>query len=144
VLEEKQGSRVLLTPRAADDKADVIAVRGKELRLIQCKHTTWGAPIDADVLAEIVMALDTYRDRNLGSARNRYTLRPIIVTNGTFTCVAESQARERDVDLTSEQELCVMLDRTPCTPGEVEAMEARRLASMRDLRAAIEQLGNQL
>jgi hypothetical protein len=144
VLEEKQGSRVLLTPRAADDKADVIAVHDKELRLVQCKHTTWGAPIDTDVLAEIIMALDAYRDRNLNWVRHRYTLRPMIVTNGTFTRVAQSQARERDVELISEQELCVMLDRMPCTPGEVEAMEARRLASMRDLRAAIEQLGNRL
>jgi len=96
------------------------------------------------VLAEIIMALDTYRDRNLNWVRHRYTLRPMIVTNGTFTRVAQSQARERDVELISEQELCVMLDRMPCTPGEVEAMEARRLASMRDLRAAIEQLGNRL
>src|SRR5439155_10064687 len=58
VLEEKRGSRVLLTPRAGDDKADVIAVRGEELRLIQCEHTSWGASIDTDALAEIVTALD--------------------------------------------------------------------------------------
>ncbi len=53
VLEEKLGSRVLLTPGRGDDKADVLALRGNELRLIQCKHTTWGASIDAGWLADL-------------------------------------------------------------------------------------------
>lgn len=141
VLEEKRGSRVLLTPRAGDDKADVLALYGKELRLIQCKHTTWGASIDAEALAEVVTALDLYRNRYLRSVYHSHVLRPVVTTNGTFTSAARSHAKERDVELISHQELCVMLGRYACTPGEVEAMEARRLQSMCDLRAAIERLG---
>lgn len=141
VLEEKSGSRVLLTPRAGDDKADVLAMHGTELRLIQCKHTAWGASIDAEALAEVVTALDLYRNRYLRSVHRGHVLRPVVTTNGTFTGAARSHAKERDVELISHQELCAMLDRYACTPGEVEAMEARRLQSMRDLRIAIEQLG---
>lgn len=131
LLEEKQGSRVLLTPRGGDDKADVIAMHGQDLRLVQCKHTVWGDSIDADALAEIVMALDTYSIRYLGPLQRRHTLHAIVVTNGIFTHAAKSQARERDIELVSKQELCAALEQTPCTPGEVEAMEARRLESMR-------------
>jgi hypothetical protein len=142
LLEEKQGSRVLLTPHGGDDKADVVALHGQELRLVQCKHTTWEGSIDADALAEVVMALDTYPSRYLASVRHKYGLHLTVVTNGTFTRAARSQARERDIELISQQELCAMLQRTACTPGEVEAMEARRLASMHDLRVAIEQIVN--
>ncbi|HXX24461.1 MAG TPA: SNF2-related protein [Terriglobia bacterium] len=144
LLEEKQGAHVLLTPRAGDDKADVIAVRGQQLRLVQCKHTTWEASIGADALAEILMALDTYLSRYLAPLRQGYALRLTVATNGSFTRAAQRQARERDIDLITLQELCAMLQRTPCTLGEVEAMEARRLATMRDLRVAIEQMGRQL
>jgi hypothetical protein len=140
LLEEKQGSRVFLTPRGGDDKADVVALHGQELRLIQCKHITWEGSIDADALAEIVMALDTYPSRYLASVRDKYNLHLTVVTNGTFTRAARSQARERDIELISQQELGTMLQRTSCTPGEIEAMEARRLASMHDLRIAIEQM----
>ena len=143
VLEEKCGSRVFLTPRAGDDKADVIAVRDAQVRLIQCKHTAWGATMDADSLAEIVMALDTYRHRHLRAISQRRSLQAVVVTNALFTAAAKSVARLRDVDLISEQELWAMLEQTPCTPGELEAMEARRLASMRDLHAAIEQASQQ-
>jgi hypothetical protein len=142
LLEEKQGSRVLLTPRGGDDKADVVALQGRDLRLIQCKHTTCEGSVDADALCEIVMAIDTYLSRCLASVRHKYALHLRVVTNGTFTRAAKFQARERDIELVSQQELCAMLQRTPCTPGEVEAMEARHLASMHDLRIAIEQITN--
>ena len=120
----------------------MLAVHGRELRLIQCKHTTWEGSIDADALAEIVMAMDTCPNRYLASVRHKYALHLTVVTNGTFTRAARSHARERDIELISQQELCAMLQRIPCAPGEVEAMEARRLASMHDLRIAIEQITN--
>lgn len=84
------------------------------------------------------MALETYRNRHLRALSQRGYLRPVVVTNGTFTKAARSEGRERDVELVSERELWTLIEETPCTPGEIEAMEARRLGSMADLRAALE------
>lgn len=136
-LEQKRGASVLLTPRAGDDKADVIACRGQDLRLIQCKHTTTETIIDADALAEICSALDTYRQRYFRALPHNYTLHPVVITNGTFTSQAKSLSRERDIELVSADGLWAMLKRYACTPGEIEEMESRRLASMRDVQAAI-------
>ena len=139
VLEEKRGAHVLLTPVAGDDGIDVIAMRSHEVLLIQCKHTLWDARVDADVIAEVVRAFDGYRACWLRALSHTCTLRPpIIVTNGTFTRKARREAKERDVKLVAQADLWSLLDGTPCTPGEVTAMQDRRLASMRDVQAAIE------
>lgn len=65
LLEKKRGSRVVLTPRARDDKADILAIRRDQMRVVQCKHSIWGASVDADVLAEVIGALEIYRARYL-------------------------------------------------------------------------------
>ena len=137
VLEEKRGSRVVLTPRAGDDKADVLAVGHKQIRIVQCKHSIWGATVDADVLAEGVGAIDLYRAKYLRDLPRTLTLRSVVVTNGLFTKAARTAAQVRDVELVGEPELSGLLEELPCTPAEVEVMEARRLASMRDVQAAI-------
>jgi hypothetical protein len=137
LLERKRGASVLLTPCAADDKADVIAARKPDLWLIQCKHTSYGTTLDADPLAEICNALDTYRHRYLRALTGKYALHGAVVTNGKFTNRARALAHERDIKIVSAAELGDMLEQTPCTPGEVEAVESDRLASMRDVQAAI-------
>jgi hypothetical protein len=137
LLEEKRGASVLLTPRKADDKADVMAFCGRNVRLIQCKHTTGVTTIDADALAEICNALDTYRYRYLRALTQDYGVHPVVVTNGSFTGQARSLARERDIELVSGPELWNVLEQISCTPGEIEVMESRRLESMRDVQAAI-------
>ena len=64
-----------------------------------------------------------------------------ILTLDTFARAASAQVRERDIDLIS---LCAMLLQTACTPGKIEALEARRLASMHDLRVAVEQMAKEV
>ena len=79
LLEEKRGAKVVLTPRGGDDKADVIDVKGKHIRLIQCKHSAWSAYVDADVVAEIIGVIDLYRVRHLRGLRASMSLFPVIV-----------------------------------------------------------------
>lgn len=140
VLEEQQGAQVLVTPRAGDGGIDVIAKREGEIRLVQCKHTLWDASVDAEAVAEVICAFDGYRARWLKSLAKLSTLRPVLVTNGSFTARAKTEAKARDVQLVASTDLWRILDATPCTPAEIEAMEGRRLASMRDVRVAIERL----
>ena len=53
-LEDVRGNSVCLTPLTGDDGIDVIASKGLELRLIQCKHTMWGARVDQNVVFEVI------------------------------------------------------------------------------------------
>lgn len=136
LLDEKRGSRVILTPRSGDDKVDVLSARNQGLRLIQCKHSLWSAQVDADVVAEILGGIDLYRVRYLRHLPT-VSVTVVIASNGTFTSMAKAEARTRDVELIGDLELWKLLSDTPCTRAEVEALEARRLESMRDVQAGI-------
>jgi superfamily II DNA or RNA helicase len=140
VLERRQGGRVILTPRSGDGGIDVLAVKPREVRLIQCKHTSSGAQVDRDVVAEVINAYEGYRARYLRGLTPAFAFRPVLLTNGSFTRQARREAGARDVQLVADTELGRMLEATPCTRGEIEEMETRRLASARNLRAAIERL----
>lgn len=140
VFEEKRGAQVILTPRSGDGKIDVLAVRAGEIRLIQCKHTLWDASIDETAVAEMLIAFDGYRLRLRRFLKQATSLRAVLVTNGSFTAKARAEARARDIQLVAKINLWALLDETPATPAEVEMMEDRRLASMRDVQAAIERL----
>jgi HJR/Mrr/RecB family endonuclease len=140
LIEEKRGARVILTPLSGDDGIDVVAIHEREVRLIQCKHTLWEASVDADVIAEVISAFDGYRARRLRALSARATLWPVLVTNGELTRRARREARARDIELVDGGDLWKLLDATPCTAAEVEAMAARRLASMRDVQAAIDSM----
>lgn len=140
VLEENGGAQVLLTPRTRDEGIDVIAIQGREIRLIQCKHTLWDGAVDAEAVSEMIQAFDGYRVRYLRSTGQRYALCPILVTNGRFTARARAEAGARDIRLVDNTNLCQQLESTSCTLGDVEVMEDRRFASLRDVQASIEQL----
>lgn len=141
LLEEKRGANVILTPRGGDDKADVISIRGNQVRLIQCKHSVWSARIDADVVAEVIGAMDLYRMRHLRNLSAKMSLFPVIVSNGTFTSTARKIALERDVELIGDSELRKLLSQTVCTRAELEVVENRRAESMRDVQAALKGFG---
>ena len=138
-LEGASGARVILTPRGGDGGVDVIAGSGSELRLIQCKHKTGENPVDADAVAEVLAAFEGYRAKYLRPWAGRVILKPVLMTNGTFTPRARSEAAARDVELIGGDSLGRMLA-GGCTPARVEAAEAGRLSSASDLPAAIARL----
>jgi HJR/Mrr/RecB family endonuclease len=132
VLEEKRGARVLLTPRSGDGGIDVIATKGKEISLIQCKHTLWDANCDAAVVSEMLSAFDRYRAHLRDFLPRNFAIRPVLVTNGHFTARAQTEAKARDIKLIANHDLWRLLNETPSTPAEVEMMENYRLASKRN------------
>jgi hypothetical protein len=109
--------------------------------VIQCKHTTWSAYVDADVVAEVIEAIDLYRVRHLRNLPASISLSPVIVSNGTFTSTARKVALERDVELIGDLELWKLLNQTPCTRAELEVVENRRVESMKDVHAALKSFG---
>lgn len=140
LLERKQGAQCLLTPGTGDDKADVIAAMGTEVRLIQCKHTSVGAVIEEDALREVLNALDIYRRRHLRDLQDRFTLRPVVSTNSRFAGRARRLGQEREIELRTGEDIEASLRRTPCTWAELEMEKSRRLPSMQVLRAEIGKL----
>jgi len=107
------------------------------IRLIQCKHTSGNTPVDADVIAEVVAALDGYRARWLATLSLQRPLRPVIVTNGEATRQTQRAAAERGVEVLTAKQLWRLLAATRCTYYDVLALEDRRLASMRELPEAL-------
>lgn len=136
-LEERDGTRVVLTPHTADGGIDVIAVQPQAIRLIQCKHTSGNTPVDADVIAEVVAAFDGYRARWLSTLGLQRPLRLVIVTNGEASRQMQKAAAEGNVEIVTAQHLRGLLDTTRCTYYDVLTLEARRLASMRELPEAL-------
>ena len=136
-LEERDGTRTLLTPNTGDGGIDVVAVQPQAIRLIQCKHTSGDTPLDASVIAEVVAAFDGYRARWLAALSLQRPLRPVIVTNREFTRQAQRAATECGVEVITAKQLWPILAAARCTYYDVLALEDRRLASMRELPEAL-------
>ncbi len=130
---------MLLTPKSGDGGIDVVAVRDGQIRLIQCKHTQWSASVDENVILEMLSAFDAYRSMSITTAPSGIC-RPVLVTNGLPTKLAMGQAKERDVDIISCQELAELLRSIPCTFADIELMERRRLSSLAAVRSELEQM----
>jgi len=136
-LEERDGTRVLLTPHTGDGGIDVIAVQPQAIRLIQCKHTSGNTLVDADVINEVKVAFDGYRARWLATLSLQRPLRLVIVTNGEATRQTQRAAAERGVEIITAKQLWHLLAATRCTYYDMLALEDQRLASMRELPEAL-------
>jgi superfamily II DNA or RNA helicase len=144
LIEEKRDKKSVLTPRSGDYGIDVISISGNQMLLIQCKHTNWDAVIDNDVIAETINAFDNYRGRWLRAIANKISLKAALVTNGKLTKTAVTQAKTYDIQIISGNDLWKSLEDTPCSFAEVEMMENRRMANMRDVQSEINKVVNGL
>jgi len=144
LLQSRRGAAVILTQVSGDDKVDVLALNGREMRLVQCKHSVSRLPVDSDAITEILSAVDIYRHRYLRPLEGRCSLRLLVASNGSFTRAAVRLARENGVELLAGADIEGMLQETPCTKAEVAAMESSRLASMARLSEKIQALAARL
>jgi len=62
----------------------------------------------------------------------------VLVTDGALTRCTRKEVKAPDIQPVDGTDLRRSLNATPCTATEVEAMAARRLATMRDVQAAID------
>ena len=137
-VEDVRGNTVCLTPLTGDDGIDVIASKGSELRLIQCKHTMWGARVDREVVFEVVAGFDAYRARYLTSRQRQQLLVPVLVTNGEFSKAARREAGLGGVVLVSGTELQMSIMGTQLSVPAVQRFSRQRLASMSAVKAWLE------
>ncbi|MBI5018455.1 MAG: restriction endonuclease [Deltaproteobacteria bacterium] len=136
LLEQKEGRDVILTPGSGDQGMDVLSLKDRGVRVIQCKHSSFSAELEEDVLEEMVSAFDGYRARYF--AGSMLALNTVLFTNGVFSRKAKEVARRKSMKLVGGVELKSLLERYPVTLAQVEAAEGCRCSSMRDVARKIE------
>jgi hypothetical protein len=129
-MEKHSGKKVILTPQSGDGGIDVISLAGRELRLIQCKHTQWGNKVEADVIAEVITAIDGYRAKYLRQFGQQLVFRAVVITNGEFTKSARAEANDKGVEIIASDELQKRLESTKISQWDVNEMLTERCASM--------------
>jgi len=106
---------VHLTPQSGDGGVDVIAIRGAEGVLIQCKSSgRAGVPLGWAAIKEVVGGTAIYAERYPGVRFKR-----ICVTNQAFNANAREQARANGVELIEQDQLVDLLSRYPVTMLDV-------------------------
>lgn len=115
LLWNKLGFQAAITPkRGGDGGIDVIAFKGREGELLQCKSSK-ASNIGWDAVKEVTAGAAGYQARHPGTRFKR-----VAVTNQTFTAGAVTHAKENNVELITRRELEELLGRYPTTNHEFD------------------------
>lgn len=125
-LLSEEGFSIVLTTRAGDGGADVIARNRGDLVLIQAKHSRSDTPMDATAVGDVVGALDVY------GKELRRNCRAMVVTNASISQPAVQVARDQGVELLSGERLVERFRRSEISISHVVAVEAKRCSSFAD------------
>ncbi len=117
LLWSKQGySRTMRTPRAGDGGVDVIAIRGKNGVVIQCKSSSiQGREHGWEAVKDVSAGVAAYAARYQG-----VSFRMVAATNQRFNGTARSQAATLHVELIEGDGLAKLLGNHPVKRGELE------------------------
>lgn len=135
ILEEKAGSRSIVTPRSGDLGIDVVAINGKNVRLIQCKHTCSGGVIDPDIVDETISAFDNYRA--LFFSDNEYSLRRVLATNASIPPIVIRHCNDHGIEIVDIMVIGELLKRYSVSMTDIDLNDKMRLKSISDLSAFI-------
>jgi superfamily II DNA or RNA helicase len=115
LLWNKRGFQSQLTPkRGGDGGIDIVAIRGREGELLQCKSSKADS-IGWDAVKEVTAGAAGYQARFPGTRFKR-----VAVTNQTFTRSAVTHASENNVQLVVRFEIEEMLGLHPITNHEFD------------------------
>lgn len=117
VLWSKRGYTTYCTPESGDVGVDVVAVRGSEGVLVQCKSATRdGAELGWDAVKELAGGEAFYKRKHPG-----VEFRKVALTNQFFNDYTKRRAAENEVQLVDQDGLAEMLAKTPASLAEVHA-----------------------
>lgn len=112
----KQGFQATVTPkRGGDGGIDVVALKGHEGELLQCKSSK-SADIGWDAIKEVTAGAAKYQARFMGTR-----LRRVAVTNQCFTTGAQEQAAANQVELVVRSRLEELMGAHPITNHEFDS-----------------------
>jgi hypothetical protein len=117
LLWSKRGyKRTVRTPRAGDGGVDVVAIRGSEGVLLQCKSSTVdGRELGWDAVKDVAAGRAAYAQRHPGVSFSMAA-----VTNQRFNRTARQQAELLAVELVDGADLEQLLAQHPVQRGELE------------------------
>lgn len=118
LLYEKMGYKTYLTSRSNDKGVDVIAVKGKEILFIQCKHTLNNVRIEAE--KDILYAKNQYKD-----FMDLKNVKGCIVTSSDNIV---GSLRNSDSEIVSREQLAVLLEKYPVFKDEIDIKDKERYA----------------
>ncbi len=111
---------VAVTPQGGDGGVDVVAIRGSEGALIQCKSSgVEGRQLGWDAIKEVVGGAARYEAQYPGVGFKR-----ICATNQAFNLNAWEQARLNGVELVEREPLIDLLEHYPVTVLDVQNFRA--------------------
>ena len=108
--------KVFRTPKSGDGGIDVVAIRGSEGALIQCKSSSGhGAKLGWEGVKDVVAGQAAYQ-----SQFPKVTFRRVAATNQFFNGAAQYQAEQNGVALIDQNLLCELLAQFPVRRLELE------------------------
>lgn len=115
LLWNKQGFQATVTPkRGGDGGIDVIALKGREGELLQCKSSK-SAEVGWDAVKEVTAGAARYQARFRGTKFRR-----LAVTNQSFTRGAVTQAEANQVELVTRSRLEELIGAHPVSNHEFD------------------------
>ena len=117
LLWSKRGySRTIKTPRSGDGGVDVVAIRGLEGVVIQCKSSSVeGRELGWEAVKDVAAGVVAYAQRHPGVVFSM-----VAATNQSFNGTARQQAKTLHVELVDGDDLEVLLAKHPVKRGELE------------------------
>lgn len=121
----KQGFQAAVTPkRGGDGGIDIVALKGSEGALLQCKSSK-SADIGWDAVKEVTAGAAKYQAKFMGTRFRR-----VAVTNQRFTPGAQEQAAVNQVELVVRSRLEELMGAHPITNHEFDAALVETLCSV--------------
>lgn len=121
----KQGFQATVTlKRGGDGGIDVVALRGRDGELLQCKSSK-SADIGWDAIKEVTAGAAKYQARFMGTRFRR-----VAVTNQCFTASAKEQAAVNQVELVVRSRLEELMGAHPITNHEFDAALVQMLCEV--------------
>ena len=109
--------QVKKTPRSGDGGIDVVAIRGTDGVLIQCKSSAQeGNALRWDAIKDVVTGANMYRHRHPG-----VQFKLVCITNQMFNAGAREQAEANNVKLVEREGLAHLLRRYPVTELDINS-----------------------
>lgn len=117
LLWSKKGyPRTIKTPRSGDGGIDVVAIKGNEGVVIQCKSSSMeGRELGWDAVKDVAAGVGAYAQRHPGVSFSM-----IAATNQRFNGTARRQAEILHVELVDGEDLESLLAKHPVKRGELE------------------------
>ena len=108
--------RTIKTPRSGDGGIDVVAIKGNEGVVIQCKSSSMeGRELGWDAVKDVAAGVGAYAQRHPGVSFSM-----IAATNQRFNGTARRQAEILHVELVDGEDLESLLAKHPVKRGELE------------------------